>query len=63
MHKSLSISIHAQANLSNFLTRNSVTSMDSQSSNDATDEHEGGIFGEYPNYEGALSETETDLDS
>ena len=34
------ISINAQANLSNFLIKNSFTSMDSKCSNDATDKHE-----------------------
>ena len=40
------ISIYAQANLSNFSIRNSFTSMYSKSSNDATDERKGDIFGE-----------------
>ena len=38
--------------------RNSFTSMDSKSSNDATDEHIAGIFAKYPN-----DETETGMDS
>ena len=32
--------------------------MDSKSSNDATDEHEGSIFGEYPNDEEVSSQQE-----
>ena len=36
--------------------------MDSKSSNDAVDEHERGIFGEYPNDEEASSQIETDMD-
>ena len=42
------ISINTQENISNFWIKNSFTSMDSKSSNDATDEYKGGIVSEYP---------------
>ena len=42
------ISINAQENISNFWIKNSITSMDSKSSNDATDEYKGGIVSTYP---------------
>ena len=38
------ISINAETYLSSFWIRNSFTSMDSKASNDATDEHKGGIL-------------------
>ena len=34
-----------------------------KSGNDASDEHKGGIFGEYPNDEEASRQIETDMDS
>ena len=55
-------SIHAQANLFSFWTRNSFASMDSKSGNDATDEHKKRIFGEYPYGKEASSQFETDMD-
>ena len=57
------ISINAQANLSKFSIKSSFTSMDFKSSNDATDERKGGIFGEYPNGGEASSQIVTDMDS
>ena len=58
----MEISINAQAYLSNFSIRNSFTSMDSKSSNDANDECKGGIFVEYLNDEEASSQIETNMD-
>ena len=62
-YRTQEISINAQANLSSFWTRNSLTSIDSKSGNDGTDEHEGRIFGEYPNDEEESSQIETDMAS
>ena len=45
--QNMEISKNSQAILSGFWIRNSFTSMDSNSSNNTTDEHKGGIFGEY----------------
>ena len=50
-------------NLFSFWIRNSFTSMESKSGNNATDEQKGRIFGEYSNDEEESSQIETDMNS